>query len=541
MLFQPSNISPDEINGSGCVDITEGLAVTWQVSGDSAMTAYKVDIYNNNAASTLIYSTGRTALAAPFWGINYKGEQQYFTAEIPAAALSEAGMVNGGEYKLLISQWWSAEDLVQQATASLFLTRSAPTVTMDTIPSPLSGKAYSFAAVYTQAQGDPIKWVRWQLAQADETAAPFVDTGNITGTGELRLDYDGFFTGEQYAVRCTVETANGIQASSGWVDFTVSYTVGPAIGQVEAQLLPEDGAVFVKWTQLSAVQGYAIYRRRAEDRVLTKIAEVDSTTGQLRDYAVRSGSSYVYYVFPAGSTSYVTEPLVSETVCVRFWFWKIIEANETENGYFAPVQVHLFKVGMGGVSENEFSNNNAPTLQKNFTRYPTRQPETANYLSGSVSGYIGTVSRAAEYTDTVRDSDRVFKLSTTENALFLADPKGHFLRIHTAQAVMLSIGHANAVMPQTMTIHWAETDSAESAAVILAPGGEFNPADEVILTSLHLELSTGALVWTVPPDYTYGSTLSLNAAGALVQTAEGEYAAADMQLNAATGVVTATI
>lgn len=197
---------------------------------------------------------------------------------------------------------------------------------------------------------------------------------------------------------------------------------------------------------------------------------------------------------------------MSETVCARFWFWKIIEAHETQSGYYTPVRTHLFRMGTGGVSEGEFSNNNAPALQKNFTRYPTRQPETANYLSGSVSGYIGTVSRAAEYADTVRDSDRVFDLSTTENALFLADPKGHFLRIHTAQAVMLSIGHASAVMPQTMTVQWAETDSAESAAVILAPGGEFNPADEVILTTLHLDTDSGALIWTVPEGYVYGST-----------------------------------
>ena len=40
MLNQPSNISPDEINGSGCVDISQDMDVSWQVSGDSPMSAY---------------------------------------------------------------------------------------------------------------------------------------------------------------------------------------------------------------------------------------------------------------------------------------------------------------------------------------------------------------------------------------------------------------------------------------------------------------------------------------------------------------------
>ena len=69
MLYQPSNISPDQIYGTGTVDITDDLNVSWRVNGDSAMTAYKIDFYQNDANSTSIYSTGKVTLGTPFWGV----------------------------------------------------------------------------------------------------------------------------------------------------------------------------------------------------------------------------------------------------------------------------------------------------------------------------------------------------------------------------------------------------------------------------------------------------------------------------------------
>ena len=105
MLYQPSNITPDEIKGSGCIDAAAGLSVSWQVNGDSAMTAYQIVLCQNDAGSTQLYTTGKVTLGTPFWGVNYKGETQFYTAAISAAALSAAGITNGNEYKLYITQW----------------------------------------------------------------------------------------------------------------------------------------------------------------------------------------------------------------------------------------------------------------------------------------------------------------------------------------------------------------------------------------------------------------------------------------------------
>ena len=541
MLYQPSNISPDAINGTGTVDISVDLSVSWQVTGTSAMTAYKITIYANDAASTQKYTTGKVTLLEPFWGVNYAGEVQYYTATITAASLSSAGLTNGNEYKFLITEWWSANDSVEQITPSLFLTRSSPSVALTTIGT-VDTKAYSFTGTYSQAQGDGLKFIRWQIAEEDSADEPFYDTGNIYGTGEIRCDYDGFFTGQSYAVKLTVETVNGISATTGWVSFDVEYELSPSTGSVSACQRAQDCCVWLSWEYTETSDGYSIMRREGENGTLRKIADVGGTVGQIQDYSACSGKEYTYYVFPSGPYAYLSEPLVSETVSVQYWFWGIVEASyDGQNDAYSVERSYLFRYGSGGVNEGNFSNNNAPSVTKNFTRYPTRQGATTNYKTGSVSGYIGVVENGA-YSDTLTESEAIFKLSTSNNALFLLTPKGHFLKIHTASAVTLSINHKTPIMPQTMTVSWVEVGSAENAKVILAPGGDFYPIDRVVFSSLELSPETGALLWNVPDSYgNTGSRLYVNANGALVQDDSGPFLSATMAMDAQTAIVTATI
>ena len=149
-LFQPTNIYPSSLGelGNGTVDITKPLAVSWQVNGNSAMTAFSLTICKNDAASTQVYSTGKLTEGCPFYGTDYAGNTVLFTYTIPASALSGAGMENGQQYKLLIQQWWGATDAesVIQRSASVFLTRADPVLTVAAIPSPLTVRKYAFTA-----------------------------------------------------------------------------------------------------------------------------------------------------------------------------------------------------------------------------------------------------------------------------------------------------------------------------------------------------------------------------------------------------------
>ena len=533
MLFQPSNISPDEINSSGTVDLTEPLTISWQVNGDSPMLAYQIVFYANDSSSTQKYDTGKVLLTTPFWGVNYAGETQFYTVTIPKATLSANGITNGAEYKFIITQWWSGADSVTQSTASLFLGRSEPTVAISHISSPLTGYSGTFTGTYTQAQGDAIGWVRWRICEVDSEGnrgEPFVDTGKIYGTGELRVDYSGFLNDTTYSIILDIQTANGVDASTGWENFNVEYEVSEESGSSANVCQSSDGCALITWEQIETAQGYDIYRRTSGQSSLEKIVTAGRAVGEIRDWSVCSGQQYTYYIFPTGPLAYLSKAVVTNTISIQFWMWNIIEASPNSDGTYTAVASYYFRFGRGGVSEGQFSNNNSPTLQKNFTRYPTRQPETPNYLTGSVSGYIGKIGKAATYADTLAQARALRNLSTSENTLFLRDPKGHFLNIHTNQPVSVNVDHNSVVMPQTVTIGWVEVGEANGLKIINTPEATFWPSDSIIFTNITVDARTGHLVWTIADDYELGSMLSLSADGDLIQTTSDGYTAAGLEI-----------
>lgn len=226
MLFQPSNIYPSTLSGigAGTVDVTQGLNVSWQVNGDTPMTAYQVRIYQNDSASTLMYDSGSVSVSPAFETHDKYGNPTFYTFLISAAALSSAGIVNGyaNGYKMLIKQWWSAYDYVEQTSASVFITRSLPTLSIDAIANPVASSSVTITATYAQAQGDPISTVEWIFALAGSESNPIRRTGAVN-TQILSFDADGLITGNTYSIMCNVVTANGMEASTGFVQFSVSY------------------------------------------------------------------------------------------------------------------------------------------------------------------------------------------------------------------------------------------------------------------------------------------------------------------------------
>lgn len=542
MLFQPTNIVPDEVNGEGCVDVTEDLEVSWQVNGDSPMVSYQITIYENSATSTELFSTDEISLDEPFWGRDENGDIQRFSAIIESSDLSTAGIVNGNEYKLMITQWWDSENSVTQLTASVFVTRDAPQLAINSFIIPVTTKSQTFEASYYQAQGDAINSVRWMVAEAADESNPLLDTGDIEGTGILRVAYDGFFTGIRYAVRCIVTTQYNIVADTGWDEFDVEYSLIQTTGTATACQLSYTNAVFIQWDKIPNAYGYSVMRQKIGETRLTKVVDVDNTVGQIRDYEAQSNESYIYYVYPVGQVSFLSGPMVTEQVNVKFWFWTILEAVETSKNVFTAIAAHYFRYADGGVKEGAISNNNTPNIEKNFTKYPTRQGVTANYKTGSLTGYIGSITEDThEYTDTVKEVDKVMALSSSKNTLFLIDPKGHFIRIHTSGAITSQTQVEKNVMPQSVTVPWVEIGPAEGITVTSTPEDTFYPTDNIIFTTLYIDITTGALIWNVPNNYSNGSILSLNSNGALIQTASGSFTEATMTMNATTKIVTATL
>lgn len=145
-------------------------------------------------------------------------------------------------------------EVVMQNAETVFITRAKPTLAFYP-PSSLAVVSRTFTATYAQAQGDAIKWARWQLALKNGTARTVIDdTGEIT-TGVLSYTYDSFLDGNTYSIMLTVESENGQRVTTGWEDITVSYNVSPAATGIDGECNDADGSILLSWQGASSIPG----------------------------------------------------------------------------------------------------------------------------------------------------------------------------------------------------------------------------------------------------------------------------------------------
>ena len=267
-LFQPSNIIPDSLTGwgLGVIDATDDLTVSWQINGQSAMTAYEIKFFSidsSDGSLTQLYDTGTVTISPAVYGTDSTGAIQYFSATpITAATLSSNGIVNDDDTDYCLQLTLSyivngVTETVEQTRYSGFNCYAAPTITLGALTDPLTTKNATFTATYAQTQGRAMNWFRWYIADKTNPAEPFFDSGEITGSGNITCSYDGFFSrAEKYSVKCVIETEDGVQADTGWNDFTCAYSTTVAVGgSLTVCQMADRSALKVEWPNLPYIPG----------------------------------------------------------------------------------------------------------------------------------------------------------------------------------------------------------------------------------------------------------------------------------------------
>ena len=279
MLFQPSNILPDIINGvgNGTIDATDGLTVSWQINGNSQMNAYKIDICQNNTASTQIYTTGKITSNEdsnlPADPVDPQGNIQRFTAQtIASETLSSNGITNGNQYKIKITQYYGSNSSIVQRSMSVFRTRKKPTLSLKVSNVNMSNgmtidqRECTFDGTYTQAQGDAIAWARWQLYNNSEESNKtstyeknlIYDSGKMYGVTTLQYFYDAFLNSKIYYLVLSVETENGIDVTKGtWFKTNWAEKVIAGTSQYSnvARLNNQSTGLVVEWGGIDYTRG----------------------------------------------------------------------------------------------------------------------------------------------------------------------------------------------------------------------------------------------------------------------------------------------
>lgn len=254
-LYQPSNILPSSFAGigGGVVDVNDNVSISWQVNGNSPLLGEIIYIYTNDAASTLVH-TYNPSLHSGFYGTDAQGNIQRYVVE-PGVTWASWGLSNGNSYKMIIAQKYPANAesgtiTITQNSASIFITRSAPTLTISPASGALASVTQSFTASFSQAQYDSIAWVRWVLSDGDGNVID--DTGTIY-TGKLGYSYNGFFDGVTYTLSCTVETSSGATKTATNI-YTCSYTSSAASGGIVTSCNPDD-SVTLSWAAGADIPG----------------------------------------------------------------------------------------------------------------------------------------------------------------------------------------------------------------------------------------------------------------------------------------------
>ena len=377
-LFAPTNVTPSLIGqlGNGTVDVLNGIDVSWQVNGNTPMTAFEISIYANDAASTFLYSTGKRTDNCPFQGKDGLGHYRHFSFSIVSDDLIAAGVTNGNEYKLIITQWWSQNDFIVQPSASAFYTRTTPILFIQSIPSPVSSNKHTFRAIYTQEQGDVLNWVRWQIANADELDDPFYDTQDIYGTSELEISYDGFFTGSEYAIKCMIQTVNGVTIDTGWQAFVVEYSVSSVTGVVETRCLKDKSAVSISWPGIYDIPGVASGNYSIAKEMLTLKTGSSVTWNKVNDESLKCDAewSVIWSGKLSGYSGILLELTTTEGVITCRYDYLVEELSLYLESQILSVQ--------NGVSGDALIN----IILTSDTIY-TRVEQTSGYLTPSVRLY----------------------------------------------------------------------------------------------------------------------------------------------------------
>ena len=142
-------------------------------------------------------------------------------------------------------------NIVEQYSESCFISRSAPSLIINSFADPLDVVTNIFTATYTQAQNDSINSVRWRLFN-NTSKQVLEDTGDIN-TSVLSFKYDGFFSGSSYTLTCTVITESGITVSDSKT-FSVQYEMRDTSNKISVSC-ENDGSVLVSWAKATDIEG----------------------------------------------------------------------------------------------------------------------------------------------------------------------------------------------------------------------------------------------------------------------------------------------
>ena len=214
-------------------------------------------------------------------------------------------------------------------------------------------------------------------------------------------------------------------------------------------------------TSGSSLVKTAIYRGEGDE--LVPVGVFNSGVHSIRDYGIRSGHTYYYELFYISSGVY-SAGAQSDEICVGFRQHTLIEAEEDANqrDVFHPVHVWRFSDNLDAGS---YTNQNAPVLLQNFTKYPLWQPSSQAAKTGTLTALLGRFAEGTYTGGTTADMDALFALSESVNPLFYRDMKGNLYMVRLAGPITQTVNNKSGILEVSVSVPWVEVGDASDAKI----------------------------------------------------------------------------
>lgn len=139
-------------------------------------------------------------------------------------------------------------DFIETVPDYIVYARQTPVVSITDVPSSLTLKYNTFHGSYVQSDNVPIVYHQFDLyMQNADGSQTLVDTSGKVYSANLTYTYDGFRTGNTYAIQMTVENDMGIIVSTDLYSFTANYEIVEYLQQPQASFNSQQNAIQVSW------------------------------------------------------------------------------------------------------------------------------------------------------------------------------------------------------------------------------------------------------------------------------------------------------
>lgn len=371
----------------------------------------------------------------------------------------------------------------------------------------------SIAAIYTQAQGDALNWVKWEITKYDpvtrERSNAVFNTGNIF-TSDLSIDLPALVENNTYSIKCTIETQNGIQAETG-TTLLVYYPDQDLDLDVTTSCELSDGSVLYalnSWADnLSAL---SFYQNNVGASILTLLNKFNlEDITQFKVFSAKNFSQYSIDIFGWDSNSNIigNTALNGVTTAFKSCYLYVTEQDTNDPNIYHVVASWRFG---NNLSTGSVSNNNAPNFLTNFTKYRLKQQTSRMGKSGTLQALLSNVVNS-RYQDTALQMENLYAISQCKNPMFLKDTKGNLYMVNISGAITQSVNTKSAYQEVTVSIPWEEIGDTENISIIQTPNDQGWIENNAMLPLVRFTVDpeTGMLQVIYPSNYS-GTTFSID-------------------------------